>query len=194
MVSLINAIPGMELVREVDQANQLESTITESMPDLAVVDIDGEEDELLTQIERIKQNTKTSLLVISNVQNKEFIQQLLASGVKGILTKDCSEEELTNGLITVSKGSRFFCNTVLDIVIQGETEEEDNEPANLSKREFQVLELITKGKTTAQIAIDLHVSIHTINSHRKNILKKLSLSSPAELIVYAIESGLVKAG
>lgn len=194
MVSLIKSIPGMELVREVDQASQFESTVTESMPDLAVVDVHGKEDELLTQIERIKQNTKTSFLVISNDQNKEFIQQLLASGVKGILTKDCSEEEITNGLIAVSKGSRFFCNTVLDMVIEGETEEEDNEPANLSKREFQVLELITQGKTTAQIAIDLHVSIHTINSHRKNILKKLSLSSPAKLIVYAIESGLVKAG
>ncbi len=71
-------------------------------------------------------------------------------------------------------------------------EKDDCEPTNLSPREFEVLELITKSMTTAQIADELHLSVHTINSHRKNILKKLNLNSPAELIVYALETGLVK--
>jgi DNA-binding NarL/FixJ family response regulator len=66
------------------------------------------------------------------------------------------------------------------------------EPTDLSKREFEVLELIAKGFRTADIAEKLFVSIHTINSHRKNILKKLKLKSPAQLIVYAIESKLVQ--
>ncbi len=192
LASLIHAIPGMILIKEVDQADELENTILESQPDLAILDIYGKEDEVLDQIERIKQHTNTSLLVISNTQNKESIQRLLNSGVKGILTKNCSEEEITNGLIAVSKGSRFFCNTVLEMVLNGEEADEDCEPTNLSKREYEVLELITKGMTTALIADTLHLSIHTINSHRKNILKKLGLSSPAELIVYALESGLVR--
>lgn len=191
LASLIHAIPGLDLVREVDQTDKLEETISEVQPDLAILDIHGKEHEVIDQIERIKQQTDTSLLVISNTQNKESIQRLLNSGVKGILTKNCSEEEITNGLIAVSKGSRFFCNTVLEMVIKGQEEEEDCEPTKLSKREFEVLELITKGMTTAQIADGLHLSIHTINSHRKNILKKLHLKSPAELIVYALDSGLV---
>ena len=69
---------------------------------------------------------------------------------------------------------------------------EDCEPTNLTPREYEVLELITRGKTTAQIAEELHLSVHTINSHRKNILRKLNMNSPAELIVYALESGIVK--
>ena len=192
IASLINAIPGMHLIKQVDEDGSLEETINEINPQLAVVDVYGREDILLPQIERAKQTSHTSFLVISNSQDKESIQRLLDIGVRGILTKNCSEDEITNGLIAVSKGSRFFCNTVLDMMVQGETDEEDCEPTNLSKREFEVIELITKGKTTQQIADELHLSVHTINSHRKNILRKLNLNSPAELIVYVLESGLVR--
>ena len=74
-----------------------------------------------------------------------------------------------------------------------EAKEVDCEPTDLSPREFEVLQLITKGHKTVQIADELNVSVHTINSHRKNILKKLNLKSPTELIVYAMETGLVRA-
>lgn len=189
---LVNAIPGLDLVKEVENAQHLESIVRETEPDLAIVDLHGNEEQLIPQIERSKKSGETSFLVISNTQNRESIQRLLDAGVKGILTKNCSEEEITNGLIAVSKGSRFFCNTILEMVIQGESDELDCEPSCLSKREYEVLVHITKGKSTARIAEDLHLSVHTINSHRKNILKKLNLSSPAELIVHALESGLVK--
>jgi len=96
------------------------------------------------------------------------------------------------GFLVVAQGNRFFCNNILDLVVENPDNEEDCEPTNLSPREYEVLEWITKGKTTAQIAEELHLSVHTINSHRKNILRKLNMRSPAELIVYAIESGLVK--
>ena len=192
IAALIHAIPGMQLVKQVEHEHELEGVVGEMLPELAVVDVYGKEEILIPQIERLKGNSETSFLVISNTQNKNSIQRLLDSGVKGILTKNCSEEEITNGLIAVSKGSRFFCNTVLEMMIDGESDEEDCEPTNLTKREFEVIELITRGRTTAQIADELHLSVHTINSHRKNILRKLNLNSPAELIVYALESGLVR--
>ena len=98
---------------ELDNAMALESALMQVEPELAIVDLHGHEDALLPQIERVKSSTKTSFLVISNTQNRDSIQRLLGAGVKGILTKNCSEEEITNGLIAVSKGSRFFCNTIL---------------------------------------------------------------------------------
>lgn len=192
IASLIRAIPGLDLVAEVADVSNLEAALSDSTPDLAIIDIHGNEPGLLPQIERARAASQTSFLVISNSQNRESIQRLLSAGVNGILTKNCSEEEITNGLIAVSKGSRFFCNTILEMVVQGESEEEDCEPTNLTKREFEVLELIARGKSTAQIADELHLSVHTINSHRKNILKKMNLNSPAELIVHALETGLVK--
>ena len=189
---MIKAMPGFDLVKMVDSANHLTDAVKDVVPDLVVIDISDKDRELIPVLEQLKDETPCSYLVISNSQTRESIQRLLSMGIKGILTKNCSEEEIINGLRAVSIGNRFFCNNILDLVVDNPEKEENCDPTNLTPREYEVLEKITKGKTTAQIADELHLSIHTINSHRKNILRKLGMSSPAELIVYALESGLVK--
>lgn len=192
MASLIKAMPGFDLVKMVDSSDQLIETVTSSQPKLVVIDISDKDHELIPKLKKLKETTSSSFLVISNSQTRESIQHLLGMGIKGILTKNCSEEEIINGLRAVAQGNRFFCNNILDLVVDSPDKEENCEPTNLSPREYEVLELITKGKTTAQIAENLHLSVHTINTHRKNILRKLNISSPTELIVYALESGIVK--
>ncbi|WP_370088837.1 LuxR C-terminal-related transcriptional regulator [Ekhidna sp.] len=192
IASLIKAMPGFEVVKMIDTPSNLSNSVQTTSPDLVVIDISDKDRELIPVLKELKKSTSCSFLVISNSQTRESIQQLLAMGIKGILTKNCSEEEIVNALRAVAQGNRFFCNNILDLVVHNPEKEEDCEPTSLSPREYEVLELITKGKTTAQIAEELHLSIHTINSHRKNILRKLNLNSPAELIVYALESGIVR--
>lgn len=192
IASLIKAMPGFELIKTIDSSEKLIADATESNPHLIVIDISDKDKELIPKLRALKETVQSSFLVISNSQTKDSIQQLLSMGIKGILTKNCSEEEIISGLRAVAQGNRFFCNNILDLVVESPDSDENCEPTTLTPREFEVLELITKGMTTAQIADDLNVSVHTINSHRKNILKKLNLKSPAELIVYALESGLVK--
>lgn len=192
IASLIKAMPGFELIKTIDSSEKLIADATESNPNLIVIDISDKDKELIPKLRTLKETLQSSFLVISNSQTKDSIQQLLSMGIKGILTKNCSEEEIISGLRAVAQGNRFFCNNILDLVVESPHEEENCEPTTLTPREFEVLELITKGMKTSQIAEYLHVSVHTINSHRKNILKKLHLKSPAELIVYALESGLVK--
>ncbi|MEM1136863.1 MAG: response regulator transcription factor, partial [Bacteroidota bacterium] len=140
----------------------------------------------------ISKNTpKTSLLVVSEDNDTKRIKKIIDLGVKGFLTKQCEAEEILNAVKFILQGKRFFCSYVLDVLLRGE------QPilpsfGNLSTREIQVLELIAKGNTTNKIADKLHISIHTVNSHRKNILKKLQLKSPTQLVAYALEKGLVK--
>lgn len=193
IASLIKAMPGFELIKMIDSSEKLIKEATEVAPNLIVIDISDKDKELIPQLKILKGTLESSFLVISNSQTKDSIQQLLSMGIKGILTKNCSEEEIVSGLRAVSQGNRFFCNNILELVVENPEGNESCEPTNLTPREFEVLELITKGMTTAVIAENLCVSVHTINSHRKNILKKLHLKSPAELIVYALESGLVSA-
>jgi two-component system, NarL family, response regulator NreC len=192
IASLVKAMPGFELVKTIDSPEKLLPVVSEVNPDLVVIDISDKDKELIPQIRLLKENQSCHFLVISNSQTKDSIQKLLSMGIKGILTKNCSEEEIISGLRAVSQGNRFFCNNILDLVVETPHEKDDCAPTNLSPREYEVLELITKGMTTAQIADHLHLSVHTINSHRKNTLKKLNLSSPTELVVYALETGLVK--
>lgn len=190
--SLIKAMPGFDLIKVIDSPEKLVELATDANPELIVIDISDKDRELVPKLKEMKDTLSSSFLVISNSQTRDSIQQMLSMGIKGILTKNCSEEEIINGLRAVAQGNRFFCNNILDLVVDHPEENDDCEPTSLSPREFEVLELITKSMTTAQIADELHLSVHTINSHRKNILKKLNLSSPAELIVYALETGLVK--
>ncbi|MEO9872284.1 LuxR C-terminal-related transcriptional regulator [Ekhidna sp.] len=192
IASLVKAMPGFDLVKMIDSPEKLIEEATSVHPELIVIDISDKDRELIPKLRELKESLSSSFLVISNSQTRDSIQQMLSMGIKGILTKNCSEEEIVSGLRAVAQGNRFFCNNILDLVVESPKDKDDCEPTNLSPREFEVLVLITKSMTTAQIAEELHLSIHTINSHRKNILKKLNLSSPAELIVYALETGLVK--
>jgi DNA-binding NarL/FixJ family response regulator len=72
------------------------------------------------------------------------------------------------------------------------TKKEDCSATALTPREKEILTLVAKGKVAKEIAAELHISPHTIYTHRKNILKKLQLTSPTEMIVYALENGLIE--
>lgn len=191
---LINNISGLEIVGELKDRSNLPEQVGAHAPDLLVLDFPrGVNKDLLDNIEEVITNKSTNILIITNNQRKDVIQQLLRIGVKGAITKNCSEEEIITALKSVSKGNRFFCNTILDLVIDDPAKKNDScDPTVLSPREYEVLELVAQGLSTNHIADQLFVSVHTINSHRKNILKKLNLKSPTEMIVYALESGLVK--
>ena len=192
IVSLLDSIPSFHISHQINESHELKQAIDKIKPDLVILDVSGTDNKLISDLGELKRSSKTKFLIISNNQNKESIRKLLDMGIKGIVTKNCSQQEITNALVSVSKNKRFFCNKVLDLVIEGQNSQDDITPANLTKRELEVLKLIATGNKTNQIAELLFLSIHTINTHRKNILKKFNMSSPTELVVYAINNGLVK--
>jgi DNA-binding NarL/FixJ family response regulator len=182
-----------DLIGVLENREQWMEQVTQAQPDVLILDYPERQSDMnatLTEFIKLQAN---NILVVTNEIEKGHIKNLLSLGVKGIVTKRCSQTEIIHAIESVAKSNRFFCNSILEIVMAPHEEVGQNcEPTDLSKREFEVLELIAKGFRTADIAEKLFVSIHTINSHRKNILKKLKLKSPAQLIVYAIESKLVQ--
>lgn len=197
LIHLIEKDDNFDLVGIVDRPEDLLKTILENHPDVLLMDYQSQDPVLLSLLKQVIATQATNILIITNNDKRNHIKALLDLGIKGIVTKSCSKPEIINAINSIAQNNRFYCNRILDIVMgQQEPEVEaevDCEPTDLSPREYEVLQLITKGFKTADIADQLHVSVHTINSHRKNILKKLKLKSPAELIVYAMETGLVKA-
>jgi len=193
LIRMIDADPGLSLLGTIDDARQLIKETTDRHPNVLIMDYQSKDPTHLDLMKKVIDTDISRLLIITNENKREHIQSLLDLGIKGIVTKSCSKDEILNAIKSVSKDSRFYCNRVLDALMDQEEEKEINcDPTVLSQREFEVLKLITKGYKTAEIADELYVSVHTINSHRKNILKKLNLKSPTELIVYAMETGLVK--
>ena len=185
--------PEFELQDVIDESAGLIDVVTDQNPDVLIMDYKSDDDGLIIILEQLLKNPMTNILIITNEDRKTEIQQLLDMGVRCILTKGCSKQEILNAIHSISQGNRFYCNRILDqVMTRPDTDDVTCEPADLSPREFEVLQLITKGRKTTEIADRLNVSVHTINSHRKNILKKLNLKSPTELIVYAVESGMTK--
>ena len=129
-------------------------------------------------------------MVIANELEYEKINHALSNGVKSVLTRNCSKEEIFLALNSLVQGNRFLCDKVLDVVLNKPKEQSEKVVSDdLTEREKEILALIAKGNSTQQISDFLHVSVHTVNTHRKNIIKKLKIKSPVELIVYAIQNG-----
>ena len=193
LIKLTESTQHFDLVGVLEDREQWMEQVTQGQPDVLILDYPEHQSDMNATLTEFIKLQSSNILIVTNEAEKEHIQNLLSLGVKGIVTKRCSQTEIIHAIESVAKSNRFFCNSILEIVMAPHEEAIANcEPTDLSKREFEVLELIAKGHRTVDIAEKLFVSIHTINSHRKNILKKLNLKSPAQLIVYALESKLVQ--
>ncbi|MDH7603926.1 MAG: response regulator transcription factor [Melioribacter sp.] len=162
-----------------------------SQPDILVIDIDQRNFILHDDIDMINEvSPLTKILVISENNKKDIILKAIKNGVLGYLTKECDENEILIALNSLSRGEKFFCNKILNIILEEKIEEPKNE-AELTKREIEIIRLIAEKYSNQEIADKLFISIHTVYTHRKNIMKKLKLKSPVELILYAIDSGII---
>lgn len=193
--ALISQKENLVLASEISGKLDLTEALVRHQPNLLVVDytIDG----FLTieDLEVVKQTSpSTEILVLSPALDKAKILRVLQLGVKGYLTKECSKEEIIMAIYAVAKGEKFYCHKILDVIMEQHFSpaEEDCEPTILTNRETEILILLAKGKNTQQIASHLYLSPHTVHTHRKSIIKKLSIKSPTEFVVRAMDLGLLK--
>lgn len=188
--TLIRDMEGYETVAQIEDLADLPATIQQYQPKLVILDTSYQRTFLRRILNSINKQEMLNILAITNECDQELIDMLMQMNVKGILTKDCDKEEFMHAISTVAQGERFYCSKILDIVFEPENKP-DTACHNLTKRELEVLMLVVKGYSTPDIASKLYLSVHTISSHRKNILKKLNLRSPVELIRYAMENNMV---
>jgi DNA-binding NarL/FixJ family response regulator len=161
---------------------------------LAIIDYLSLRDFEASDVQMLKEkNSAIPILVITSDQNKNSILQVLECGVNGFLFKDCSEEEIISAVDKIMQGEKFYCNRVFDILMESRQSKmtDDLIPAELTPREVEIVKLIVGGQSTMLMAENLNLSPHTISTHRKNIIKKLKIKSPVELVTYAYDLGLI---
>ena len=178
------------IIDENDEPKLLLKKLEENKHSLVIVDYlqYQDSDKLLKSLQKLSPQLK--VLIVSQDDDIEKIKEVIQLGVEGFLTRHCETEEMVNAVRRILQGKRFFCQTITDKLLEYEIEKEVID-TKLSKRELEILTLVAKGKTTNEIAQKLFISVHTVNSHRKNMLKKLGLKSPIELVTYAMDKGLV---
>jgi DNA-binding NarL/FixJ family response regulator len=117
------------------------------------------------------------VLILSNRQSREQIQEMLALGIKNYVFKECSREELVYAIYATAKGEQFFCKNTFETLFGNKLLPEKTDPLpQLSSRETELIYLIAEGLTNNEIAEKLFLSVHTIKTHRKNIIKKLGFN------------------
>ncbi|MEW6220740.1 MAG: response regulator transcription factor, partial [Thermodesulfobacteriota bacterium] len=137
---------------------------------------------------------RTRILALSMHADKRFVTGMLQAGATGYLLKDCAAQELAGAITTVAAGQSYLSPAIAGIIIEDYLGRIPTPEAAsfsvLSEREREVLQLIAEGCPTRQIAQRLFVSVKTVETHRRQIMKKLDLHSVADLTKYAVREGL----
>lgn len=183
------------IVAEATNEQSLFQQLDEHKPRVVIVDYDQPGSFSEETIRHIRQKAPFSkVLVISGDNEKNSIYQVLEYGINSFLTKTCGQEEILDAVKATAKGEKFFCTKVLDYLLEKSfSKVEDNcEPTPLTPREIEIVRLVAKGLIAKEIASMLNLSTHTVYTHRKNIMKKLSLNTSSELVLYAINNGIVE--
>lgn len=191
IVALLQQQEGLEVIAEADSEEDLLQLVEAHVPDVVVLDCNQPGLLEPTRFAALRGAAgQTNLLIITDDCAKDTVLETLKAGATGYVLKVCGEQEIVNAVRATARGERFMCSQVLESVFAEDTTPESGH--SLTPREVEIIQLIAEGKSTMQIADQLFLSHHTINSHRKNILRKLKIKSPAELIVKALDLGIVK--
>lgn len=159
-------------------------------PDIMITDINMPEIsgiELALKIKNEFPNVK--IIAMSTFKERSYISQMIQNGAAGYLLKSASKEEIEEAILSVYEGKLYMS---LDINLSSNEKQEINNIPVLSSREKEVVQLIANGMTNPQIAATLFISLHTVDSHRKNLLTKFKVNNTASLIKLASRYAIVK--
>lgn len=192
--SLKNLLQGegnFRLVKVVSEKNELIKALEHENISLLIIDhslIDiGSISELKEIIVRFPE---LKVLVISNNISKPDLHELNSAGIHDIMLKTADREEIFEAIDSTLKGKKFYSNELLDLLFEAnDKKSQGEETGQLTVTEIEIVRLISAGLTTKEIASRKFISFHTVISHRKNIFRKLGVTSISELIMYSIKAG-----
>ena len=195
--SLLNQAKDFNIVGEAADGREALRYVEKLKPDLVLTDLsmprmDGTD--VIGAIKKQSPNTKVIALTIHRAE--EYILATLRAGVDGYVLKEASYEELMMAIRSVLKGKHYLSPEISGKLIEGylegrKTYKLDSLWETLTKREREILKLIAEGFKSKEIADYLCISVHTVETHRSTLMKKLNLHNTAALVALAIEKGLV---
>lgn len=187
---LLKGSNEFEVVIQTSSGEELIQALSHFEVDVALIDINMKQMnglDTISEIKKVYPSTKSIVLTMHN--DGPYVVKAIKNGAWGYLLKDCGEEELKNAIRDVANGKKYLNPAVSEILLDSMTSE--NEVDTLSKRELEILKLVSEGKTAKQIAQELFISARTVETHRRNMLKKLGVQNSLELINKASSLGML---
>jgi DNA-binding NarL/FixJ family response regulator len=197
--SLLAKEPDIQVIGEAENGQEAIDLSRELCPDVVVMDIGMKELNGIEATRRLVETCpKTRVVALSMHSDRRYVSEMLAAGASAYLLKDGAFDELAAAIRAVAEGrsylSQSVSGTVLDDYVRrlsdGNAEPSSTTVRALSPREREVLQLIAEGCSTKEAAARLHLSVKTVETHRRQIMDKLGIYNIAGLIKYAVREGL----
>ncbi len=188
--AIINAEGDMEVVGESGDAKEVVARAHELKPDVAVLDLSMPEGGGMRAIPRISEaSAETRVIVLTMHDDPAYVRSVLAAGGWGYVLKHSADVDVVRAVRSVQRGRRFVDATLAASVLDDITPQAT--PAKLSRRELTVLRYLAQGHSYQAIADKLCLSVKTIESYRARISQKLGFRKRAEIVRYALMTGLL---
>lgn len=198
LAMVINNFEGLEVCGEAVNGAEFLKKITQDCPDLVLMDIkmpvmDGVE--ATRKAVEIYPNIKIAALTMFG--DEEYLQSMIHAGACGFLLKDISKNQLEEAVRQMLSGNNYYSPELLGYFTKKYLEPEklnDRQPIEntISKRELEILRLVARGHSNAEIAVELHISNRTVEGHKSNLILKTGSKNIIDLLIYAIKNNLVQ--
>src|SRR5688500_8135362 len=186
-----------EIVGEASNGREALEMAARLTPDIIVMDVgmpDMNGFEATRQVGSI--SPRARVIALSTHNDKRYVLAMMESGARGYVVKSAAADELMRAIHTVTRNQIYLSPDIAGLVVDsylGREYPEDGIGASLlGGREREVLQLLAEGKSSPEIAGVMHISVSTVETHRRNIMRKLDIHSVAELTKFAIREGLTQ--
>ena len=194
---LLESVPEFQVVAEAASGRDAAILAEQQRPDVVVMDIAMP---VLNGIEAARQITAkqpAAIVFLSMHGDESYVLRALKAGARAYILKDAAETDLIQAVRAVSQGKAFFSPAISKMLVEDYMRQMKDRGVEdsfdlLTAREREVLQLLAEGKSNKEAAALLNLSMHTVETHRGNILQKLNLHGQAELILYAIRKGVIR--
>jgi two-component system NarL family response regulator len=192
--SILRAESDVEVVGEAADGNSAVELAHTLAPDVVVMDVGMSGLNGMEATRRIRAGSPGArVIALSTHSDRRYVLGMLEAGAAGYVVKVSAYDELRQAVRTVASGRVYLSPQIADVVLTARVATSPTGAAKLGSREREVLQLIAEGHRSPEIAQRLHISTHTVETHRRNLMQKLGLHSVADLTRYAIREGITQA-
>ena len=196
IVSLLKGEKKIEIIGTALNGVETLKKIEKNFPDILLTDISMPEMGGIELCRELKQKFPTlKVLILTMYNDREIINEILLAGANGYILKNTGKHELLEAIETLNQNNEYYSSEVVNALIENvksPIKEKQINSSDLTEREIEIVRLIVKELSSAEIAEKLFISLRTVETHRKNILRKTGVKNIVGLIKYAYDKKFVE--
>ena len=198
--AVLDLEPNIEVIGYSLNGLQVVEWFKENQADVLVLDINMPELDGIEVLKKLKgHKNKPEIIVLSSYDDVKLVKEVLQMGAKGFVPKKSAGEHIVNAVYKVAEGNQYFTDDIKEKMMQtllnGQVKNEGSQDgvliSSLTKREVQVLKLVAQQYSTREIGDELHISESTVETHRKNLMKKVKVKNSVGLAIFALKDEVI---